>query len=67
MQVDDLTGSVLKLAKEKVRLEQELESEEELIVNRMQRQFDILLDNYTCLERTLKVRLFLVAYKTHTA
>jgi len=53
-QVDDLTGSVSKLAKEKVWLEQELESEEELIVNRMQRQFDILLDNYTCLERTLK-------------
>lgn len=54
LQIDQLTGSVTKLSREKVWLEQELESEEELIVNRMQRQFDVLLENYTRLEMILK-------------
>jgi predicted nuclease with TOPRIM domain len=54
-QVGSLTDSVRKLSNEKVRLEQELESEEELIVNRMQRQFDDLMVNYKVLEKTLKV------------
>mmetsp|Transcript_41004 Transcript_41004/g.73698 ORF Transcript_41004/g.73698 Transcript_41004/m.73698 type:complete len:322 (-) Transcript_41004:313-1278(-) len=53
-QVGSLTDSVRKLSNEKVRLEQELESEEELIVNRMQRQFDDLMVNYKVLEKTLK-------------
>jgi len=53
--IEELTSNVVKLSTEKVKLEQELESEEELIVNRMQRQFDILFENYSRLERTLKV------------
>jgi len=53
-QVEDLSGSVAKLSKDKVRLEQELESEEELIVNRMQRQFDVLLENFCRLEKALR-------------
>ena len=56
-QIDDLTSSVMKLSTEKVKLEQELESEEELIVNRMQRQFDTLMENYIRLERIIKVCL----------
>mmetsp|Transcript_44772 Transcript_44772/g.114468 ORF Transcript_44772/g.114468 Transcript_44772/m.114468 type:complete len:330 (-) Transcript_44772:188-1177(-) len=53
-QVGRLTESVTKLSNEKVRLEQELESEEELIVNRMQRQIDDLLFNYKTLEKALR-------------
>lgn len=52
----DLNRSVDKLNREKVHLESTMEMEEENIVNRMQKQLDIVLGNYQKLERQLIAR-----------
>eukprot|EP00210_Caulerpa_lentillifera_P005429 g5191.t1 len=53
-QVNDLNQSVEKLNREKVNLESTMEMEEENIVNRMQKQLDIVLAKYHLLESKLK-------------
>lgn len=56
LQVKDLNRSVEKLNREKVNLESEMEMEEENIVNRMQKQLDIVLERYQLLESKLKAK-----------
>eukprot|EP01023_Acetabularia_acetabulum_P010643 TRINITY_DN14843_c1_g1_i4.p2 TRINITY_DN14843_c1_g1~~TRINITY_DN14843_c1_g1_i4.p2 ORF type:complete len:253 (-),score=35.74 TRINITY_DN14843_c1_g1_i4:1059-1817(-) len=53
-QVQQLTGAVNKLQQDKVQLETQLEMEEENIVNKLQRQLDVLLHNYRILENKLQ-------------
>lgn len=50
----DLNRSVETLNREKVNLESAMEMEEENIVNRMQKQLDIVLERYHLLESKLK-------------
>ncbi|KAF5839852.1 hypothetical protein DUNSADRAFT_18395 [Dunaliella salina] len=52
-QVGDLANAVDKLNREKVKLEQEMEAEEESIVNRLQRQLEGLLHNLRVIEQKL--------------
>uniref|UniRef100_A0A7S3QM22 Uncharacterized protein n=1 Tax=Dunaliella tertiolecta TaxID=3047 RepID=A0A7S3QM22_DUNTE len=52
-QVGDLAQAVDKLNREKVKLEQEMEAEEESIVNRLQRQLEGLLHNLRVIEQKL--------------
>mmetsp|Transcript_31718 Transcript_31718/g.80867 ORF Transcript_31718/g.80867 Transcript_31718/m.80867 type:complete len:316 (-) Transcript_31718:1223-2170(-) len=55
-QVADLASSVDRLNKDKVKLEQEMEMEEESIVNRLQRQLEVLLHNLRVVEQKLEAR-----------
>eukprot|EP00210_Caulerpa_lentillifera_P008033 g7670.t1 len=55
-QVTELNSSVDKLNRERVTLESTMEMEEENIVNRMQKQFDIVLEKYHQLERQLAAK-----------
>eukprot|EP01025_Chloroclados_australasicus_P044763 TRINITY_DN4878_c0_g1_i1.p2 TRINITY_DN4878_c0_g1~~TRINITY_DN4878_c0_g1_i1.p2 ORF type:complete len:256 (-),score=28.18 TRINITY_DN4878_c0_g1_i1:3326-4093(-) len=53
-QIGQLTSAVKKLQQDKVQLETQLEMEEENIVNKLQRQLDIVLHNYRILENKLQ-------------
>lgn len=55
-QVSDLGASVDKLNRDKVNLENQMEMEEENIVNRLQRQLDIVLSQLRSLESKVEAR-----------